>query len=133
MSSLIWLFLLFRSQSTLDLYKMIDEMNARKPLCPVLYVPLLFAKGDEPLDCDHSLNTCVCAAFIHLKCGHVQGNHKWKLVNDVAENYYCPICRSEGTVVKLVVGMETAYYVDRGPLTHCFDPCGHVSSEKTIE
>ena len=37
---------------------MIDEMNARKPLCPVLYVPLLFAKGDEPLDCDHSLNTC---------------------------------------------------------------------------
>ena len=120
-------------QSIEQLKIRIDDLNATKPKCPVRFNVLVFGKEEESLGCAHSLTECICAAHIYLKCGHVQGNHRWTLVPVEVENYPCPVCRSKGPVVKLSVGMETGYYVDRGPLTHCFDPCGHIATEKTIK
>lgn len=37
-----------------------------------------------------------------------------------------------GPVVKLCMGIEPAFYVDSGPPTFCFNPCGHMASEKTV-
>ena len=112
---------------------MIDNLNSTKPECPVLFNRLRFAKGEKPLYCGHNLNECHCAPFIHLKCGHVQGDHRWNLLPAEVEKYSCPICRSEGPVVKLSIGMETSYWVDSEQPTHCFDPCGHVASEMTVK
>ena len=113
---------------------MVDDLNHKtKPRCPVGLIRLIFAKGDTPLNSAHGLIECISAPYIYLKCGHVQGNHQWKFDSAEVDKYPCPVCRSVGPVVKLTVGTETTYIVDRGPLTHCFDPCGHVASEKTTK
>jgi len=39
----------------------------------------------------------------------------------------------EGAFVKLQLGQETTLYVDNDIPTHCFCPCGHMASEKTIK
>ena len=38
-----------------------------------------------------------------------------------------------GHFIPLKFGMEPAFYVDNGPLTHAFCPCGHVTSEATAK
>ena len=38
-----------------------------------------------------------------------------------------------GPVVKVCMGIEPAFYVDSGPPTFCFNPCGHMASEKTVK
>ena len=120
------------SQSDAELDILIDNLNMTKPGCPVRLNRLIFAKGDKPLNCVHDgLSECICAPYVYLKCGHVQGNHKWKLDSAKVDNYTCPVCICKGPIAKLEIGMETTYMVDRGPLTHCFDPCGCVASENT--
>ncbi len=120
------------AQSQAHLANMIDQLNDTKPECPVTFHPLIFAKGDLPLDCNHrALMECACTPFIHLECGHVQGKHNWK--RSRYDDFVCPVCRSDGPIVSLSVGMETAYWVDSGDLTHCFNPCGHVASEMTVK
>ncbi|VDP71992.1 unnamed protein product [Echinostoma caproni] len=43
----------------------------------------------------------------------------------------CPMCRQPSLFVPLRMGLEPAFYVDRRFPTHCFNPCGHMASEKT--
>ena len=38
-----------------------------------------------------------------------------------------------GPFVKLQMGQETSYYVDNEGPSHCFCPCGHMASEKTVK
>lgn len=38
-----------------------------------------------------------------------------------------------GPVVKLCMGIEPAFYVDAGPPTFAFSPCGHMATEKTVK
>jgi len=37
-----------------------------------------------------------------------------------------------GPFVKLQMGQETSYYVDNEMPTHCFCPCGHMASQRTV-
>lgn len=69
--------------------------------------------------------------YVYLKCGHVQGYHDWG-TTDKSNQRTCPICLSVGTVAKLSMGLEPSFYVDSGPLTHVFNPCGHMASEATV-
>ena len=38
-----------------------------------------------------------------------------------------------GPMAKLCMGMEPAFYVDAGPPTFAFNPCGHMATEKTVK
>lgn len=69
--------------------------------------------------------------YVYLKCGHVQGYHKWG-ATEKSNQRTCPICLSVGTVAKLSMGLEPSFYIDSGPLSHVFNPCGHMASEKTV-
>lgn len=70
--------------------------------------------------------------YVYLKCGHVQGYHDWG-ATEKSNQRTCPICLSVGTVAKLSMGLEPSFYVDSGPLTHVFNPCGHMASERTVK
>lgn len=77
--------------------------------------------------------------WVYLSCGHVHGRHDWGQRSEgeqrrgegVAPRRECPLCRSEGPYVPLWLGSEPAVYLDAGPPTHGFVPCGHVCSERT--
>jgi pellino protein len=69
--------------------------------------------------------------YVYLKCGHVQGYHDWGATSKMNQRK-CPVCLTVGTVAKLSMGLEPSFYVDSGPLTHVFNPCGHMASEKTV-
>jgi pellino protein len=43
------------------------------------------------------------------------------------------MCLVAGAVVKLSMGIEPAFYVDCGPPTYAFSPCGHMATEKTVK
>ena len=119
-------------QDEQELDKLIDNFNSTGPLCPVMFNRLWLAKEDEPIECGHSIDSdCNCGPmFVNLTCGHVQGN--WPCVDhDTKSVPVCSICRADWKAVKLSVGKEPSFCVDREPLSHCFDPCGHVVSEMT--
>ncbi|VDL43856.1 unnamed protein product [Hymenolepis diminuta] len=44
----------------------------------------------------------------------------------------CPLCRQSSRFVRLSIGEEVGFYVDRGAPSHCFNPCGHIASEATV-
>ena len=44
----------------------------------------------------------------------------------------CRFPLQNGPFVKLQLGLETSLYVDLQPPSHCFCPCAHMASEKTI-
>lgn len=70
--------------------------------------------------------------YVYLKCGHVQGHHDWGQEKDKVTRR-CPMCLVAGAVVKLSMGIEPAFYVDCGPPTYAFSPCGHMATEKTVK
>lgn len=70
--------------------------------------------------------------YVYLKCGHVQGHHDWGQEKDKVTRK-CPMCLVAGAVVKLSMGIEPAFYVDNGPPTYAFSPCGHMATEKTVK
>ena len=35
--------------------------------------------------------------------------------------------------MKLELGQDRAFFIDSGPLSHAFVPCGHVTTEKTTQ
>ncbi|XP_062702082.1 protein pellino isoform X1 [Aedes albopictus] len=108
-----------------DLEKLVDEINAGRPQCPVglntLVIPRKVSLGEH-----------VNQPYVYLNCGHVQGQHGWG--QDKASNARrCPMCLELGPVVTLCMGVENAFYVDSGPPTYCFNPCGHMATEKTVK
>lgn len=73
--------------------------------------------------------------WAYLSCGHVHGYHNWghrsdhrALGRDVpCAGQWAPTCRSW-------LGCEAGlHYVDAGPPTHAFTPCGRVCSEKSAK
>ena len=38
-----------------------------------------------------------------------------------------------GLYVKLELGQERGFFIDDSPLTHAFNPCGHVTTKKSTE
>ncbi|XP_066148841.1 protein pellino [Euwallacea fornicatus] len=113
-----------KTPSKHDLEKVIDEINAGRPQCPVglntLVIPRRMSSNDNQQQ-----------PYVYLNCGHVQGLHDWGQ-EDSGERK-CPICLELGPVVKLCMGLEPSFYVDSGLPTFGFNPCGHMASEKTVK
>lgn len=94
--------------------------------------------------------------YVYLNCGHVQGefytqklysiqvysqnsmsykisgHHDWGQDKSTGARR-CPMCMEVGPVVTLCMGLEPAFYVDIGPPTFAFNPCGHMATEKTVK
>ncbi|VDM02148.1 unnamed protein product [Schistocephalus solidus] len=130
-------------------YILVSILNQTHVQCPVLYRTLRFdnhfldPSTKSPL---HSTDVSggsnlTCATFgnrqpfVYLNCGHVHGWHPWRHRNDPNDrsaDRTCPLCRQASRFVPLTFGEEVAFYVDHGPPTHCFNPCGHIASEATV-
>lgn len=139
----------FKSSPTKKtLEEKIDMLNASRPQCPVglntLVIPRkpILPNGGHRSGHhrkDHYGNKDGLyddksghQPYVYLKCGHVQGYHDWGATAK-SNQRTCPICLSVGNVAKLSMGLEPSFYVDSGPLTHVFNPCGHMASERTVK
>ena len=60
------------------------------------------------------------------------GHHDWGQDKSTGARR-CPMCLEVGPVVTLCMGLEPAFYVDIGPPTFAFNPCGHMATEKTVK
>eukprot|EP00795_Rhopilema_esculentum_P011034 gene11034-19879_t len=115
-----------------ELIKKRDDINAKRPQCPVGLMTIRFPSNQvnqKQIDM-HAI------PHVYISCGHVHGYHSWGKTHAPSERLEesertCPICREAGQFIPLKFGMEPAFYVDNGPLTHAFCPCGHVTSEAT--
>ncbi|KAM9857195.1 E3 ubiquitin-protein ligase pellino homolog 1-like [Aulostomus maculatus] len=107
-----------------------QELNAGRPQCPVGFNTLAFPSLRRKDILDEK------QPWVYLRCGHVHGYHGWggrrnPEVDAACQERECPMCRARGPYVPLWLGCEAGFYVDAGPPTHAFVPCGHVCSEKT--
>ncbi|XP_003738502.1 protein pellino [Galendromus occidentalis] len=125
--------LLFRSVEGLsnsptksELLEKVAKLNAGRPQCPVGLNTLVVPSRSTLSHKDREKQP-----YVYLKCGHVQGLHSWGSQNSNEKK--CPMCLKCGPVVKLVMGIEPAFYVDRGHPNYAFNPCGHMASEKTVK
>lgn len=116
---------LAKSPSKRDLEREIDEINAGRPQCPVGLNTLVIPRKVTPSDNQQQ-------PYVYLNCGHVQGLHDWGQDKDSGARK-CPICLELGPVVKVCMGLEPSFYVDSGPPTFAFNPCGHMATEKTVK
>ncbi|XP_030759309.1 protein pellino-like [Sitophilus oryzae] len=114
-----------KTPSKHDLEKVIDEINAGRPQCPVGLNTLVIPRRVSP-------NENQQQPYVYLNCGHVQGLHDWGQDKDSGARK-CPICLEQGPVVKVCMGLEPAFYVDSGLPTFAFNPCGHMATEKTVK
>lgn len=126
-----------RAPTKRTLEEKIDSINASRPQCPVGLNTLIIPR--KPVLSYHRRNEIIRDSdgsnqqpYVYLKCGHVQGLHDWGATK-LSNQRKCPICFSVGTVSKLTIGIEPSFYVDSKELTHVFNPCGHMASEKTIK
>lgn len=75
-------------------------------------------------------------AFVHISVVFYgifrTGNHDWGQ-DRLTGARRCPMCLLVGPVVTLCMGCEPAFYVDSGPPTYAFNPCGHMATEKTVK
>ncbi|XP_045474480.1 protein pellino [Harmonia axyridis] len=116
---------LAKSPSKRDLERVIDELNAGRPQCPVGLNTLVIPRKITP-------NENQQQPYVYLNCGHVQGLHDWGQDKDSGDRK-CPICLELGPVVKVCMGLEPAFYVDTGLPSFAFNPCGHMATEKTVK
>lgn len=61
------------------------------------------------------------------------GEHSWGAEGSESGSRRCPMCLTAGSVVRVCMGIEPAFYVDAGPPTYAFNPCGHMASERTVK
>jgi pellino protein len=116
---------LLTSPSRTELEHQIEEINAGRPQCPVGLNTLV-------LPSKNTLTESEKQPYVYLECGHVHGQHGWGKGQDT-NTRTCPMCRKNGAFVRLQTGQETSFYVDSNTPTHCFSPCGHMSSETTVK
>ncbi|XP_063231164.1 protein pellino isoform X1 [Bacillus rossius redtenbacheri] len=113
---------LAKSPTKQQLERLVDELNAGRPQCPVglntLVIPRKITMNGQQ------------QPYVYLTCGHVQGHHNWGRESGARK---CPLCSEIGPVVSVCMGIEPAFYVDAGPPTFAFNPCGHMASEKTVK
>ncbi|XP_055322360.1 protein pellino [Sitodiplosis mosellana] len=108
-----------------DLEKLVDKINEGRPQCPVGLNTLVIPRKV-------TLSEHINQPYVYLNCGHVQGNHDWGQDKSTGARR-CPMCLEQGAVVTLCMGCEPAFYVDFGPPTYAFNPCGHMATEKTVK
>lgn len=70
--------------------------------------------------------------YFFLNCEHVQ-LYKEREEDKSSEERRCVMCLVKGPVVPLSMGLEPAFYIDSGPPTYAFNPCGHMASERTVK
>jgi len=119
---------LARSPTTRELELLVDNLNAGRPQCPVGLNTLVVPRKNS-----QNTVTSENQPYVYLNCGHVQGRHEWGKVNDRSNSKTCPICISNSSSVKLLMGVEPAFYVDSGPPEFCFVPCGHMANAATVK
>ncbi|XP_067877513.1 E3 ubiquitin-protein ligase pellino homolog 1-like [Heterodontus francisci] len=107
-----------------------QEINAARPQCPVGFSTLAFPSlaRQEVIEKQQP--------WVYVSCGHVHGYHGWgcrKEQGGAADERECPMCRRVGPYVPLWMGCEAGSYLDAGPPSHAFCPCGHVCSAKTVK
>lgn len=125
--------------------KLVDEINAGRPQCPVglntLVIPRKVTLGEhinQPyvyLNCGHvqgNINEEENAIWIVIKKNFALGNHDWGQDKSTGARR-CPMCLELGPVVTLCMGIEPAFYVDSGPPSFAFNPCGHMASEASVK
>lgn len=112
-------------QTKHDLEELVDAINAGRPQCPVGLNTLVIPRKAASESAQQQ-------PYVYLKCGHVQGHHDWGQEKDKSTRR-CPMCMLIGPIVKLCMGIEPAFYVDSGPPTYAFSPCGHMATEKTVK
>ncbi|XP_015251099.1 PREDICTED: E3 ubiquitin-protein ligase pellino homolog 1-like isoform X2 [Cyprinodon variegatus] len=115
-----------------------QELNAARPQCPVGFNTLAFPSLAQREIVDKK------QPWVYVNCGHVHGYHNWGYRKEKGPSSpggtapagtgdrECPMCRRVGPYVPLWLGCEGGLYLDAGPPTHAFCPCGHVCSEKTV-
>lgn len=144
-------------QTKRDLEKLVDEINEGRPQCPVglntLVIPrkvTLSEHTNQPyvyLNCGHVqgkfnvytiniLTNCITFKLNdYLKNKNIYifiGNHDWGQ-DKLTGARRCPMCLEQGASVTLCMGCEPVFYVDFGPPTYAFNPCGHMATEKTVK
>ncbi|XP_041723787.1 E3 ubiquitin-protein ligase pellino homolog 1 isoform X3 [Coregonus clupeaformis] len=128
-----------RTPTLKQLESLRQELNAARPQCPVGFNTLAFPSLAQREIVDKK------QPWVYVNCGHVHGYHNWGYRKDKGHNVgpggtapastgerECPMCRCVGPYVPLWLGCEGGLYLDAGPPTHAFCPCGHVCSEKTV-
>ena len=118
--------LILSGQTKHDLEELVDAINAGRPQCPVGLNTLVIPRKAAAESAQQQ------QPYVYLKCGHVQGHHDWGQEKDKGTRR-CPMCLIAGPIVKLCMGIEPAFYVDSGPPTYAFSPCGHMATEKTVK
>ncbi|XP_078316176.1 protein pellino-like [Crassostrea virginica] len=115
---------LISSPSEHEFENLVETINAGRPQCPVGLNTLVLPKKG-------TLGLSDKQPYVYLQCGHVHGQHQWGQRDDKTART-CPLCLKDGTFIKLKMGCELSFYADSDPPTHCFNPCGHMASEKTV-
>lgn len=115
---------LISSPSEHEFENLVETINAGRPQCPVGLNTLVLPKKG-------TLGLSDRQPYVYLQCGHVHGQHQWGQKDDKTART-CPLCLKDGTFIKLKMGCELSFYADSDPPTHCFNPCGHMASEKTV-
>ncbi|XP_053553308.1 E3 ubiquitin-protein ligase pellino homolog 2 isoform X2 [Bombina bombina] len=119
---------LFHTPTQKHIEALRQEINAARPQCPVGLNTLVFPSVNHKDVVDEK------QPWAYLTCGHVHGYHNWGHRSDTEANEReCPMCRTVGPYVPLWLGCEAGFYVDAGPPTYAFIPCGHVCSEKSAK
>jgi pellino protein len=133
----------------------LENLNRLRPQCPVGLKTLMFPSTASPQAHQQLVQTCVLSKLnnlsrlnrqlldripmVYLKCGHVHGQHDWGVKNDNERE--CPLCRTVGSYVQLLIGLEPSLYTDINDNNnnsnlfkpYAFRPCGHMASEKTCK
>jgi pellino protein len=116
-----------KSPTKRHLETLVDELNAGQPHCPVELNTLVIPRKLTSSMSNETVNKKQ-QPYVYLNCGHVQGQYDWG-----QDKGCCPVCHKVGPMAKLCMGMEPAFYVDAGPPTFAFNPCGHMATEKTVK
>ncbi|VDM19041.1 unnamed protein product, partial [Hydatigera taeniaeformis] len=136
-----------------DISEMVNILNQLHIQCPVYLKTLHFKGFGTPrvpskhfyhaMSGQDFPSSSISATFgggsqphVYLNCGHVHGYHDWqpndRQSSSERDKRTCPLCRQTSQFVRISIGEEVGFFVDRGAPSHCFNPCGHIASEATV-
>ncbi|KOB70784.1 Protein pellino, partial [Operophtera brumata] len=101
-----------------------EEGMRRCPMCMTAGTVVRVCMGIEPA----FYVDAAPPTYAFNPCGHMASE---RTVNEEGMRR-CPMCMTAGTVVRVCMGIEPAFYVDAAPPTYAFNPCGHMASERTV-
>jgi len=115
------------SPTKVHLEDLVQRVNAGRFLCPVdlsnLVIDYSLLQEDLQYDNDRQ-------PYIYLNCGHLQSNHRW---GRRCGTYTCAVCKMDGPIVMLRMGMEYAFYREESSTDlYAFNPCGHTATCNTV-